>query len=71
MFYALSNFANNWVMASGPEQIMFVFGGTSLFLCLLGVPLYVYGKRLRSWWSRHDLFVTFKMETAGPASEMA
>lgn len=58
-------------MASGPEQIMFVFGGTSLFLCLLGVPLYVYGKRLRSWWSRHDLFVTFKMETAGPASEMA
>jgi hypothetical protein len=63
MFYGLSNFANNWVADSGPEQIMFVFGGTSLFLALLALPVYIFGKRMRSWWSRHDLFVKLKMET--------
>lgn len=71
MFYGLSNFANNWVAANGPEQIMYVFGGTSIFLSLLAIPVYIFGKRLRSWWSRHDLFVTLKMETKGPKLEVA
>jgi len=70
MFYGLSNFANNWVAAAGPTQIMYVFGGTSLFLALLAIPVYVFGKRLRSWWARHDLFVLLKMQTTGPVSEM-
>ncbi|GME38594.1 MFS general substrate transporter [Neofusicoccum parvum] len=70
MFYGLSNFANDWVAAKGPEEIMYVFGGTSIFLCLLALPVYIYGKRLRSWWARHDLFVILKMETTGPVSQM-
>lgn len=70
MFYGLSNFANPWVEANGPFQIMAVFGGTSAFLCLLAIPTYIYGKRMRSWWARHDLFVALKMQTTGPASEM-
>ncbi|KAH6721652.1 serine/threonine kinase 16 [Leptodontidium sp. MPI-SDFR-AT-0119] len=71
MFYGLSSFANDWVAAKGPEEIMFVFGGTSIFLSLLAIPVYIFGKRLRSWWARHDLFVKFKMETKGPKLEMA
>lgn len=70
MFYGLSNFANNWVAAAGPEQIMYVFGGTSLFLALLAIPVYVFGKKLRSWWCRHDLFKILRMETSGPSSQM-
>ncbi|OQV05803.1 hypothetical protein CLAIMM_10473 [Cladophialophora immunda] len=70
MFYGLSNYANNWVAAHGPEQIMYVFGGTSIFLSLLAIPVYIFGKRLRSWWARHDLFKMLKMETHGPISEM-
>ncbi|KAJ4549035.1 hypothetical protein HRR77_003914 [Exophiala dermatitidis] len=70
MFYGLSNFANDWVAANGPEQIMYVFGGTSIFLSLLAIPVYIWGKRLRSWWTRHDLFVLLKMETHGPVNEM-
>ncbi|EXJ87856.1 hypothetical protein A1O1_04783 [Capronia coronata CBS 617.96] len=70
MFYGLSNFANDWVADSGPEQIMYVFGGTSIFLSLLAIPVYVWGKRLRSWWARHDLFVVLRMETHGPVNEM-
>jgi hypothetical protein len=70
MFYGLSNFANPWVADSGPEQIMFVFGGTSIFIALMGIPVYIFGKRLRSWWARHNLFKILKMETSGPVSEM-
>ncbi len=70
MFYGLSNFANPWVFDSGPEQIMYVFGGTSLFLCVLAIPVYIYGKRLRAWWSRHDLFVTLKMQTRSASGDM-
>ena len=69
MFYGLSNFANNWVAAKGPTQIMYVFGGTSILLCLMAVPTYIYGKRMRSWWARHDLFVTLRMQTTGPVME--
>ncbi len=70
MFYGLSNFANNWVAANGPEQIMYVFGGTSLFLSLLAIPVYIYGKKLRSWWARHDLFVLFKMGMTGAGGDL-
>ncbi|KAK6389558.1 hypothetical protein LTR65_006730 [Meristemomyces frigidus] len=70
MFYGLSNYANPWVAQSGPEEIMYVFGGTSILLALLAIPVYVYGKRMRSWWSRHDLFVSLGMQTTGPKPDM-
>ena len=63
LFYGLSNFANPWVAAKGPTEIMYVFGGTSLFIALMAIPVYIFGKKLRSWWSRHDLFVKFNMTT--------
>jgi hypothetical protein len=65
MFYALSNFANDWVASKGPEQIMYVFGGTTLAMCVFAIPVYIFGKRLRSWWARHDLYEKFGMQTAG------
>ncbi|KAK3047998.1 hypothetical protein LTR09_010673 [Extremus antarcticus] len=71
MFYGLSNFANNyWVAAKGPTKIMYVFGGTSAFICLMAVPTYIFGKRMRSWWARNDLFVKWGLTTTGAASEM-
>ena len=70
MFYGLSNYANPWVEGSGPENIMFVFGGTSVGVCLLALPVYIFGKKLRSWWNRHDLFAILKMQKAGPTMEL-
>jgi len=66
MFYGLSNFANPWVESNGPSQILYVFGGTSIFLCLMALPVYIYGKRLRSWWARHNIFHKLGMQTQGP-----
>ncbi|GAB7340414.1 hypothetical protein MBLNU457_6848t1 [Dothideomycetes sp. NU457] len=71
MFYAFSNFANNWVVAKGPAEIMYVFGGTSLFMSLAAIPVYIFGKRLRAWWARHDLFVKLRMQKSGPVLEAA
>jgi hypothetical protein len=68
MFYGLSNFANPWVEANGPGQILYVFGGTSVFLCLLACPVWIYGKRLRSWWARHNVFHMLGMQTTGPVA---
>ncbi|KAK5390267.1 hypothetical protein LTS13_000348 [Exophiala xenobiotica] len=70
MFYGLSNFANNWVAAKGPEEIMFTFGGTTLAMCVFGIPVYIFGKKMRSWWTRHDLFVKFNMQTTGPETHL-
>ncbi len=70
MFYGLSNFANDWVAAKGPEEIMFTFGGITLAMSLLAIPTYIFGKKMRSWWARHDLFVKFKLQATGPESEM-
>lgn len=71
MFYGLSNFANPWVVSKGPEEIMWVFGGTSLGLCVLAIPVYIFGKRLRGWWARNDLFVKLRMETKSVGGSMA
>jgi len=70
MFYGLSNFANDWVASAGPQQIMYVFGGTSIFLALLAIPVYIFGKRLRGWWSRHDLFEALGMQKQGNVVEL-
>lgn len=70
LFYGLSNFANPWVESQGPKPILYMFGGTSIFVSLLAIPFYIYGKRLRSWWSRHDLFQILGMQKAGPVVEM-
>ena len=50
---------------------MFTFGGTTLAMCVLAIPVYIYGKKLLSWWTRHDLFVKFGMQATGPESHMS
>ncbi|EXJ53391.1 uncharacterized protein A1O5_13380 [Cladophialophora psammophila CBS 110553] len=61
LFYGYSYFVNNWVVEKGISQVMNVFGGVGVFFCLLAIVFYAFGKRLRSWWSRHNLFRMFNM----------
>ena len=55
--FGVIHFINSWVERVGPEVPLFVFGGTAVFLCLLAIPIYIYGKRFRSLWARHDPFL--------------
>jgi MFS family permease len=65
-FYGMSYYVNNWIMRGGPMQMFGTFAGISAFLVLLGIPLYIFGKRYRSFWARHNL-----MRYAGLKSQAA
>lgn len=59
--FGIIYFVNDWVLRSGPEPPLFTFGGTCLFFALLALPLYIFGKRIRSMWTRYDPFVILKI----------
>ena len=54
-FYGMSYYVNNWIVTGGPMQMFGVMAGISAFVILLAVPLYIWGKRYRSFWARHNL----------------
>jgi MFS family permease len=54
-FYGMSYYVNNWLMVGGPMQMFGSCAGISAFVILLAVPVYIWGKRYRSFWSRHNL----------------
>jgi hypothetical protein len=54
-FYGMSYYVNHWIAVGGPMQMFGSFAGISGFVILLGVPLYIWGKRYRSFWARHNL----------------
>lgn len=42
-----------WWQSAGPKTVWGVAAGVQAGLALLGIPLYMYGKRMRAFWSRH------------------
>ena len=54
-FYGMSYYVNNWIVVGGPLQMFGVMAGISAFVILLGLPMYIWGKRYRSFWARHNL----------------
>lgn len=63
VFYGVSSSVNGWIMREGPQSVFFTLGGIALGL-LLGLPvLYVFGKRYRAVWARHNLLTKFHIRT--------
>ncbi|TFK56679.1 MFS general substrate transporter [Heliocybe sulcata] len=42
-------FINDWIVSRGVLSVFCTVGGVTLFTTLLTIPMYVYGKRARSW----------------------
>ncbi|TVY25643.1 Protein HOL1, partial [Lachnellula hyalina] len=63
LFYGFSYFVNDWTAAVGPSEVFYVFGGVAFGLTLTTVPLYIFGKKYRSIWSRHNLLAKFSIRT--------
>ena len=63
LFFGYSYFVNNWTATAGPGEVFYVWGGLTLFLALTTVPLYIYGKRYRSFWCRNNLLSKIGMRT--------
>ena len=52
--FGLTYFVNTWLAQAGPLAVFNVLGSCFLAVCALTVPLWVFGKRIRSWTARNE-----------------
>ncbi|KAJ9134338.1 MFS general substrate transporter [Pleurostoma richardsiae] len=55
LFYGFSWFVNSWIASSGPEHVFYVFGGIAFAMTATAPIVFIFGKRYRGYWSRHNL----------------
>ncbi|OQE82082.1 hypothetical protein PENNAL_c0038G05216 [Penicillium nalgiovense] len=53
--FVLTFFAYKWFAHGGIKHTMIVIGSIQVGICLLSVPMYVFGKWNRSFFARHDI----------------
>lgn len=56
VFYGYSTFVNDWTASAGPDAPFYTFGGATFALLLSTVVMFLFGKRYRSFWYRHNVF---------------
>ncbi|EON66743.1 hypothetical protein W97_05989 [Coniosporium apollinis CBS 100218] len=54
----------DWLVAYGIKPIFNAVASVQLVICLLTVPMYVFGKRNRSFWARHNIFFSISDKIA-------
>ncbi|KAI5196802.1 serine/threonine kinase 16 [Aureobasidium subglaciale] len=57
--FILAYFAYTWVFAGGIERLFIIFGSIEVVICCLSLPMYVFGKKSRDYFHRHDLLRMF------------
>ncbi|OIW28559.1 hypothetical protein CONLIGDRAFT_632828, partial [Coniochaeta ligniaria NRRL 30616] len=59
--FGLTFKAYDWLIANqtNATPVFNPIGSVQIVICLLSIPLYIYGKRLRSYFYRHDLLAMF------------
>ncbi|KAI1180527.1 major facilitator superfamily transporter [Nemania sp. FL0916] len=57
--FGLTFQAYDWLVHSGIRQTFFTLGGVQIAICLLSIPMYIFGKRNRHFFHRHDLLKMF------------
>lgn len=53
--FGLTFYSNDWIAVQGVRNCFFVIGGITVAVALLTVPMYVLGKRARSWTHRRRI----------------
>jgi len=48
----MNYFIASWITDQGPLEVFSIIGGIHIFICLLTIPMYVYGKKVRSMTAR-------------------
>ncbi|KAI2619836.1 MFS general substrate transporter [Hypomontagnella submonticulosa] len=54
--FGMNYFISDWISSQGPKEVFCIIGGIHVFICLCAIPMYIYGKRCRSWTSRKKIF---------------
>ncbi|KAJ6020843.1 Major facilitator superfamily domain general substrate transporter, partial [Penicillium herquei] len=53
--FVLTFYAYDWFAYGGIKHTMTIVGSIQVGICLLSIPMYVFGKRNRSFFARHDI----------------
>ncbi|PGH14838.1 hypothetical protein AJ80_05764 [Polytolypa hystricis UAMH7299] len=53
--FVLTYYAYDWVSTAMPKRVMIIIASVQVGICLLSIPMYVFGKRNRSFFHRHDI----------------
>jgi hypothetical protein len=53
--FGLTFYINDWIATLGVRRTFFVIGGLTLAASLTTIPMYIYGKRARSWIHRSKI----------------
>ncbi|RAO67552.1 uncharacterized protein BHQ10_003564 [Talaromyces amestolkiae] len=54
--FGMNYFVASWISSQGPREVFSIIGGIHVFICLMAIPMYIFGKRCRSWTSRVPIF---------------
>ncbi|KAJ5084359.1 Major facilitator superfamily domain general substrate transporter [Penicillium alfredii] len=54
--FVLTFYAYEWFSHGGVKRTMIIVGSIQVGICLLSIPMYIFGKRNRSFFARHDIF---------------
>lgn len=53
--FGLTFYCNDWIAAQGVRDCFFVLGGITAACVLTTIPMYILGKKARSWTFRHRI----------------
>jgi hypothetical protein len=63
LFFGYSYFVNDWVASAGTAGPFYIFGAVSAGLLVTTIFTYIFGKRYRSFWYRHNLMEKLNIKT--------
>lgn len=52
----MNYFISDWITEQGPLQVFSIIGGVHIFILLLTIPMWIFGKRCRSLTARVGIF---------------
>ncbi|CAI6290629.1 unnamed protein product [Periconia digitata] len=53
--FGLTFYSNTWIETQGVRDCFFVIGGVTMAVTLTTIPMYIFGKKARSWVHRHKV----------------
>jgi len=52
----MNYFVSSWISKEGPLEVFSIIGGLHIFICLLTIPMWIFGKRARSMTARATIY---------------
>jgi magnesium-transporting ATPase (P-type) len=62
MFFGFSYFFNSWIANDGPKKMFVTCGSVSVAVLCTALPMYIFGKKIRAFYARHDILKMFHLD---------